>query len=543
MKSKPVSSKKSPQKSQQKASVKSTHPVLNPTINYSLVSKLSDLKNSDGVVYYFDATLEKNRKKNIEAIVESHSVTYQKEALIHSDKKTIHFMGNNGPIWIIFEPQKTETQSTNVHFEDSSYAYARDQFGPLVSQFKNLNASHISIVFQSASDFAIEGAIVGLELASYQFLKVFKNSNSHLESSSVVDKNGPANFSEKLTVEAKISQNILEAALLKAASLQIAKHLVNLPPNLVNPATIENFVKELPLSSSVQINVWDEKKCADEGMDLLLAVGAGSPTAPRMIHIQYRPKNGPKKQKKPIAFVGKGITFDTGGLDIKPSSGMRLMKKDMGGAAAVLGLAYWVDQSNYHRPCDFYLALAENSVDGFSMRPSDIYRSRKGYLVEIDNTDAEGRLVLADVIDVALNPTKTPTNNVVQPEILVDIATLTGAIKVALGTDIAGLFSNDDELAQQLMIAGQRAGDYNWRMPLYQKYMAGLNSSFADFKNSADGFGGAITAALFLQKFIHQVKWAHLDIYAWSDKTYGAQNGGTASGQPIQALIQWLKTN
>jgi leucyl aminopeptidase len=175
-------------------------------------------------------------------------------------------------------------------------------------------------------------------------------------------------------------------------------------------------------------------------------------------------------------------------------------------------------------------------VDAKAMRPSDLYRSRAGYLVEIDNTDAEGRLVLADVLDVAA--TKKGAD---EPEIIIDIATLTGAIKVALGADVAGLFTNDDQLAQQLQIAGQVSGEANWRMPLVQKYFGSMSSNFADFKNSADGFGGAITAALFLEKFCHGVKWAHLDVYCWNDKPTGSLSFAGGSGQPVQSMIEWLK--
>ena len=216
---------------------------------------------------------------------------------------------------------------------------------------------------------------------------------------------------------------------------------------------------------------------------------------------------------------------------------MRLMKKDMGGAASGVGLAYWVAHSNYGRACDFYLALAENSIDANAMRPSDVYRSRAGYLVEIDNTDAEGRLVLADVMDVAAKKTAKD-----EPEYLIDLATLTGAIKVALGADMAGLFSNNDKLADQIVKAGQVVGEPNWRMPLVQKYFASISSNFADFKNSADGFGGAITAALFLEKFCNNVKWAHLDIYGWVDKPTGSLSTAGGNGQAVQTLIQWLKT-
>ncbi|MFN9068629.1 MAG: leucyl aminopeptidase family protein, partial [Bdellovibrionales bacterium] len=256
----------------------------------------------------------------------------------------------------------------------------------------------------------------------------------------------------------------------------------------------------------------------------------GSPDAAQLVHIAYRPKN--KSTKKPIAIVGKGVTFDTGGLDLKPAQAMRLMKKDMGGAASVMALAYWADLAQYEHPVDFYLALAENAVDGHSMRPGDVYRSRAGHLVEIDNTDAEGRLVLADALDVAAES---------QPEVIINLATLTGACRVALGVELAGLFCNDDDLAQELAEAGQQSGDPNWRLPLVERYFSSYSSPVADFKNSGESFGGAILAALFLQKFVKNIKWAHLDMYSWTDRTNGIFQSPGGNAQSVQALIHWLE--
>jgi len=314
--------------------------------------------------------------------------------------------------------------------------------------------------------------------------------------------------------------------------VNMARHLVNLPPNELNPKTFAEIASKCA-STHLKVAVWDSKKLQQEGMGLHASVGQGSENGPCMVHLKYRPSK--KSKLKPIAFVGKGITFDTGGLDIKPSSGMRLMKKDMGGAASVLAMAAWAAEDHYPGPLDFYLALAENSVDGKSFRPSDVVTARNGMKVEIDNTDAEGRLVLADVLDVACKQKGAD-----EAEYVIDIATLTGAIKVGLGAEIAGLFSNDDELAAALTQAGQRAGDLNWRMPLYEKYWGEMSSPFADFKNSGGGFGGAITAALFLQRFVSGKKWAHLDIYAWTDKAQGPLLSSGANGQPVQCLIEFL---
>jgi leucyl aminopeptidase len=230
------------------------------------------------------------------------------------------------------------------------------------------------------------------------------------------------------------------------------------------------------------------------------------------------------------------VTFDTGGLDIKPSSNMRLMKKDMGGSAALAGLAHWLGEAQISLPVDIYLGLAENSVDGKSMRPSDVLIARSGMSVEIHNTDAEGRLVLADVLDVAVTQ-----KNADEPSQVIDVATLTGAIKAGLGAEISGLFCNDDSLAKELESAGQLAGEPNWRMPLYSRYGRNMDSSFADIVNCVDGFGGAITAALFLEKFIRGKSWAHMDIYGWNDRAQGALTFAGGSGQAVQTLIEFLQ--
>ncbi|MEK7357338.1 MAG: leucyl aminopeptidase family protein, partial [Bdellovibrionota bacterium] len=255
---------------------------------------------------------------------------------------------------------------------------------------------------------------------------------------------------------------------------------------------------------------------------------------PCLVHLSYRPKMK-TADARPIAIVGKGVTFDSGGLDVKPSSGMRWMKKDMGGSAASVGLAYWAVTSGLPLPLDIYLSLAENAIGGASFRPGDVITARNGTTVEIGNTDAEGRLVLADALDVAVTRKEMPAA-------VINIATLTGAIKVGLGADIAGLFSNNDSLATEIEEAGRRTGDLSWRMPLFQPYKSMLRSTFADTNNCSDGgFGGAITAALFLEMFVKDVPWAHLDIYAWKDGSGGpyAESGG--NGQPIQALASVLE--
>jgi leucyl aminopeptidase len=316
--------------------------------------------------------------------------------------------------------------------------------------------------------------------------------------------------------------------------MNVARHLTNIPGGELNPQTYSDAVVDLfDGLPNTDVEVWKGERLREERMNLLLAVGGAAEHGPRLVHVSYRPKSAPANTA-PIAIVGKGITFDSGGLDIKPSSGMRWMKKDMGGSAASVGLAYWAVTTGLPLPLDIYLSIAENAIGAASFRPGDVITARSGTTVEIGNTDAEGRLVLADALDVAVNAEE-------KPQALINIATLTGAIKVGLGGDIAGLFANNDSLATEIEEAGRRTGDLSWRMPLFQPYKSMLRSTFADTHNCSDGgFGGAITAALFLEMFVKDVPWAHLDIYAWKDGAGGpfAESGG--NGQPIQALSSVL---
>lgn len=468
--------------------------------------------------------LGSSEKSLYSRVIGNHALEWQKSLLEKSEKESVHFIGVNGPVWILRPTGKKEAGHEGL-LNESPYAWARDQVGGLLSSIKNQHLNTLHVELDGTSDVQDLGVLVGFDVATYQF-KSFMAGEQMAELPKVfIAKEGEA-LEKDLFVEAKAI----------ARSVNLARHLVNLPPNELNPKTFADLAaKGLSFGKLMKVEVWNHARLIKEGMGLHAAVGQGAEHAPCMVRLKYRPTG--TKKKKPIAFVGKGITFDTGGLDLKPSSAMRLMKKDMGGAAAVLALALYVSESGYSQPCDFYLALAENAVDAKSFRPGDIVKARNGMTVEIDNTDAEGRLVLADVMDVAVNQKGAD-----EPEYLIDVATLTGAIKVGLGAEIAGLFSNDDTLANQLNSAGQRAGDLNWRMPLFDRYWGALSSHFADCKNSGDGFGGAITAALFLQKFAKGKKWAHLDIYAWTDKAHGCLGQTGGNGQPVQALIEFLRT-
>jgi leucyl aminopeptidase len=460
--------------------------------------------------------LAEAERAKIKGLLQKHSPDWQKPGLLKQiQREVIHFAGVQGPVWI-FCQSKPGLLPGNLSGE-SEFSWHRDQAGGILGYARAYRLEALQMELGQLSESAMMGALVGMEVSGYSF-----KGESEFPLLSIRNAKGA------------LSSSLIERGRSLGASINLARHLVNCPPNVLNPRSFADFLKaNFSQQKNMSLEVWDTKRLQKENMGLLLGVGQGSENPACLVHIRYRKKG--KKNQAPIAFVGKGICFDTGGLDIKPSSGMRLMKKDMGGAAALVGLAHWLVSEQPAVSVDIYLALAENSVDSKSMRPSDVLTSRSGHKVEIHNTDAEGRLVMADALDVAI--TQKDEDEPVQ---VIDVATLTGAIKVALGGEVAGLFSNDDRLAHELTQAGLQMGEPNWRMPLYQKYGRGMDTPFADFTNCVDGFGGAITAALFLEKFVKNKAWAHLDIYAWNDKPSGALNFSGGNGQAVQTLIQFL---
>ncbi|RTL92038.1 MAG: leucyl aminopeptidase family protein [Hyphomicrobiales bacterium] len=308
-----------------------------------------------------------------------------------------------------------------------------------------------------------------------------------------------------------------------ADSVFLARDLVNTPTSDLGPAELEEAARKLAAAHAADISVIHGDDLLARNFPMIHAVGRASTGAPRLIDMTWGPSDAPK-----VTLVGKGVCFDTGGLDIKPSSGMLLMKKDMGGAANVLGLASMIMAAKLNVRLRVLIPAVENSIAGNAFRPGDVLRSRKGITVEIGNTDAEGRLVLADALALADEE---------QPELLVDMATLTGAARVALGPDLPPFYTADETLAADLAAASVAVEDPLWRMPLWRPYDAKLSSKVADINNvTTDGFAGSITAALFLKRFVEKTdRWAHLDIFAWNpaDRPYGL-TGGEAQG--IRAL-------
>jgi len=294
----------------------------------------------------------------------------------------------------------------------------------------------------------------------------------------------------------------------------LARDLVNEPANTLGPVEFAARAKELE-ALGVKVEILTEKEMKKLGMGSLLGVAQGSPRGARMAVMQW---NGGKAKDSPVAFVGKGVTFDTGGNSMKPASGMEDMKGDMGGAAAVIGLMQALASRKAKANVVGIIGLVENAVDGHAQRPGDIVTSMSGQTIEVLNTDAEGRLVLADALWYC--------NDRFQPKFMVNLATLTGAIMVALGQHYAGLFSNNDELSERLTTAGQATQERLWRMPLGSEYDKLIDSKNADMKNIGGRYGGAIIAAQFLQRFVKDTPWAHLDI------------AGTAMGAPGNEINQ-----
>jgi len=314
-----------------------------------------------------------------------------------------------------------------------------------------------------------------------------------------------------------------------AAATSFARDLINTPANDMGPAELADAATDLAArwGARSSVIVGDELQARD--FHLIHGVGAGSPRLPRLIDLRWGDSDARK-----VTLVGKGVCFDTGGLDLKPSAGMLLMKKDMGGAACTLGLAQMLMQLDAPIQLRVLIPAVENSIDGNAYRPSDVLRSRKGLSVEIGNTDAEGRLVLADALAEA---------DVERPDLLIDMATLTGAARVALGPELPAAFSTDENLLATLRIRGEEEADPIWPLPLWAGYDDELTSKIADLGNvSAAPFAGSIIGALFLKRFVTATPaWLHLDLYAWNAKDRPGRPVG-AEAQCIRALYRLIRS-
>ncbi|HVH82211.1 MAG TPA: leucyl aminopeptidase family protein [Stellaceae bacterium] len=302
----------------------------------------------------------------------------------------------------------------------------------------------------------------------------------------------------------------------------LARDLATTPASDMGPEELADAAQQVAKAEGAKCRMVTGDKLLEENYPTIHAVGRASTRAPRLVDIAWGNENAPK-----VTLVGKGVCFDTGGLDLKPASSMLNMKKDMAGAAIMLGLGQAIMQAGLNIRLRVLLPCVENSVSGNAMRPRDIIKTRKGLTVEIGNTDAEGRLILCDALSEASDE---------KPEMIIDAATLTGAARVALGPELPALFCNDDALAAALVAAGEAEDDPMWRMPLYKPYRRLIDSKIADLNNVSDGpQGGAITAALYLNEFVDPtVSWAHLDVLAWNNRSRPGRPEG-AEAQTLRA--------
>jgi leucyl aminopeptidase len=356
----------------------------------------------------------------------------------------------------------------------------------------------------------LERAAIGWALGAYQFTRYKKR--DPLRAKLVVD-----------------SAARLRRARAQVAGLYRVRDLVNTPAEDMMPEHLADAIKSMakPFKASVREVVGDA--LLEKNFPAIHAVGRAASHAPRLIDLRWGKKNHPK-----VTLVGKGVCFDSGGLDLKTASGMRLMKKDMGGAAHAIGLAYMIMSAGLPVRLRVLVPAVENAVAGNAYRPGDVLTSRQGITIEIDNTDAEGRIVLCDALTEAAAES---------PEIIVDFATLTGAARVALGTDLPAMFCNRDDVANALAESAERVHDPLWRMPLHRPYRELIDSRIADIANSSGApYGGAITAALFLQDFVPaETPWVHFDLMAWNLRARpGRPEGGEAMG--LRALLDYLGT-
>ncbi|MFN8214808.1 MAG: leucyl aminopeptidase [Candidatus Nanopelagicales bacterium] len=366
---------------------------------------------------------------------------------------------------------------------------------------------------------ACEGALLGAHIP----LRISKSAATDSVASIAVATTAPR------AARSAVKRNTV--ADVKATSL--ARDLVNEPPVSLTPAAFAATAKKQCKGLPVKVTVWDPERLLKESMGGIMGVGQGSANPPRLIHLEY----APKEAKRHLAFVGKGITFDSGGLSLKPPKSMETMKCDMAGAAAVLAATRTIAELGLPVRISAYLACAENMPSGTAQRPGDVITMRDGTTVEVLNTDAEGRLVMADALALAAESS---------PDVLIDVATLTGAQMIALGTHVAAVMSNDDSLAERIEGAGRQVGENFWRMPLPDSLRASLKSPIADMKNIGEQFGGMLVAGLFLEAFIPEGQaWAHLDIAgpAFNDAApHGfTPKGGT--GFAARTLIQLARTS
>jgi leucyl aminopeptidase len=405
--------------------------------------------------------------------------------------------------------------------QDAQPASIKSAAGAALALIKALPVKHLAVQVAGA-DQQWAGQAEALASAVGDAVYVYRTSKPSAPAEPALRK---VSFLVPDKAQGKLADEGLQRGAAIVQGVALARELANRPGNLCTPTLLAAEARKLARTEKLKIEVLDRKQIEALGMDSFLAVARGSDEAPKFIVMHYQ---GAAKSEAPLVLVGKGITFDSGGISLKPGEGMDEMKFDMGGAASVVGTMAAVARLQPKVNLIGVIAACENMPSGRALKPGDVVKSMSGQTIEVLNTDAEGRLILCDALTYVER---------FKPAAVVDIATLTGACVVALGGVRSGMFSPDDALAAQLQTAGDVALDTCWRLPLDAEYGEGLKSNFADMANIAGRQGGAITAAMFLKRFTGKLRWAHLDVAgtAWKQ---GAAKGAT--GRPVGLLTHWV---
>ena len=423
-----------------------------------------------------------------------------------------NFEGKLGETYVIHTlgqiPQEKILVVKNKKKDEFDGNKMREVSAKAVKKLQQIKAKKACFDFDINKDFG-KSAAIGALIADYYYDK-YKS-----EKKDRVDEITFAGFSKE-----QVNEGIIFGETMK-----FTRDLANEPAQNATPSKLAEIAKNL---DGIETKIYDREECEKMGMGAFLAVGQGSAQPPKFIHMKYS-CNNPKKR---IALIGKGICFDSGGLDIKPPSSMLTMKDDMSGAACILGIMSALSKLQPQIEIHGIIAACENMPSGSSYKPGDILTAKNGKTIEVDNTDAEGRLTLADALCYACE---------LKVDEVIDIATLTGACMVALGNTVSGIMGNNEELIQELIKTGEESGEKFWQLPMYKDYFNGLKSDIADMKNTGSRYGGASAAGVFLQEFVEGVKWAHIDVAgtAYLEKPQNEFIAG-ATGVGVRTLLNYV---
>ena len=423
-----------------------------------------------------------------------------------------HFEGKFGQTYLLHTLGKIPADKILIigfgKKEEFDHNKMREAVAKSIKKLQQIKAKKAAFDFDVNVDYG-KSAAIGAMIADYAYDKYKSEKAHHLD---------------EITF-ARFSENDLNEGIIFGEAMKFTRDLANTPAQIATPTKLSEIAKEL---EGIETKVFDKEEIARMGMGAYLAVGQGSVQPPKFIHMKYTGKN----VKKKIALIGKGICFDSGGLDIKPASSMLTMKDDMSGAACILGVMRALAELKPDMEVHGIIAACENMPSGSSYKPGDILTAKNGKTIEVDNTDAEGRLTLADALCYACE---------LGVDEVIDIATLTGACMVALGTVASGIMGNDEEMINRVIETAKDSGETYWQLPMFKEYMDSLKSDIADMKNTGSRYGGASTAGLFLQEFVKDTKWCHIDIAgtAYIEKPQKEFIAG-ATGAGVRTLLNYV---